>query len=370
MAESKNSNSQLAEFVRMRMSPRDGSFPEQGTNYFERFVQFDNYFNKEIHPNVNQGATAREPIWLTDHGPEHIATVIRRASALMCPNDNCRLTPYEAYLLLVAIHLHDVGNVFGRPEHEKKCRDILFDLDHTLVGGDAFEKRMMCDIAMAHGGYADEDNQDKDTISKLPYDPPRSGDKKSVRVKMLAAILRFADELADDYTRTSRFVMGNMKEVHPGSEIFHKYADRLRDVRIDAAERSISLRFELNYDVVSKKYQKHEDSRYLIEEIMDRTLKMHREHMYCTRFMLPDVLIERINVRIDVCSDKYSQVLGRIQYVMAQQGYPETPKGLSEICPKLDGLTGDILEGRVQKLLQQTNSASPYDEPPDLLNES
>ncbi len=367
MAESKNSNSKVAQFVRMNTG--DESFPEQGTNYFERFVQFDNYFNSNIHPHVNQGATAREPTWLTDHGPEHITTVIRRASDLVCPND-CKLNPYEAYLLLVAAHLHDVGNVFGRSEHEKKCKDILFDLDSTLVGANNFEKRMMCDIAMAHGGYVSASTKDQDTISNLRYDTPRPGDKKSVRVKMLAAILRFADELADEHTRTSRFVMDNVNVVHPGSEIFHQYAERLRSVTIDVLSGDIYINFELNPDIVSKKYQKHNGSRYLIDEIMDRTLKMHREHVYCSRFMLPYILIERINVHIDVCSHKYSQVLGKIHYTMAQKGYPGSPKGLIEICPELTGLTGNILEGRVQKLVEQADSASSYDEPSNLLNES
>ena len=66
---------------------------------------------------------------------------------------------------------------------------------------------------------------------------------------------------------------------------------------------------------------------------MDRTLKMHREHMYCARFMLPDVLIDRIDVCINICSDDYSRVLGRIRYTMSQQGYPGTPKHLADICP-------------------------------------
>lgn len=355
MAEWKNSDSKLAQYVQQKTS--DESFPEHGTNYFSRFVLLDNYLNNTIHPHVNQGPTAREPIWLTDHGPDHIATVIRRASDLVFPN-NCVLNPYECYLLLVAIHFHDIGNIFGRQAHERKCRDVMFELDETLVGKDTFEKRMICDIAMAHGGFVDEDGHDKDTIGKLRYDTPSPG-SRSVRVKMLAAIVRFADELADEYTRTNRFVMVAAHRIQPGSEIYHMYADRLRRVQINPAERSIELRFELSKDVVSKKYQKGSDARYLLEEIMDRTLKMHREHTYCTRFMLPDLLIERINVQIDICSNDYSLVLGRIPYVMSQQGYPDAPRRLVEICPELGKLTGRKLRDRVVRLARGETSVSP-----------
>ena len=96
----------------------DKSFPENGTDYFDRYSRIAAYLNENVHPNVNQGATAMGDGWLTDHGPKHIATVIRRASDLLCGDSF--LTPYESYILLLSIHFHDVGNVFGREKHEKK----------------------------------------------------------------------------------------------------------------------------------------------------------------------------------------------------------------------------------------------------------
>ena len=355
ISESKNGNSKLAQYL--RKDEDHGSFPNPDINYFERFVQIDNWLNKEIHPHVNQGATAIDSIWLTDHGPDHIATVIRRISDLVFPQ--CVLTPYEAYILLIASHFHDIGNVFGRDGHEKKCREIMFDLDSSLVGTDTAEKRIICDIATAHGGYVDEAGSNKDTIGSLPYPQYRTGAEKLVRVRMLAAILRFADELADDYTRTSRFVMEQTTNLYPGSEIYHAYANQLKSVHINTTEESILISFELSTDVVAKKYKKSQNtSRYLIEEIKDRTLKMHREHVYCTRFMLPAVHIERIYIRILVCSQNYSQEIGKIEYTMVPQGYPDKPSGLTDICPEIGKLSGTMLDKRVKKLARRQNANS------------
>ena len=333
-------------------------------DYYERFIRIDNYLNDKIHPHVNVGATAHDPIWLTDHGPDHVATVIRRAGELVFAAE-CVLTPYETYILLIAAHFHDMGNIFGRQHHERKIHKIMFeDLESTLVGGDTFEKRMICDIAMAHGGYA-VDEGDKDTIGKLPYDEPPDK-SKGVRVKKLAAILRFADELADDNTRTNRYVQQATDRVYPGSEIFHQYAAHLRPIDINHDTRSVNLRFELSTELVNRKCRKNSEETYLFNEILARNLKMYREHIYCKRFMLPDIVLDQISVHIDVCNDNYSVILGQLNYVLIEKGYPDGPRHLRDICPTL--VTGEVLKERVAKLQPKGNSTyTGYTVPSDLL---
>ena len=362
MSNSKNSEAKLAEEVHNNRG--HDSLPDSQIDYYDQFIRIDNYLNHDIHSSVNVGATAREPIWLTDHGPEHIATVIRRAGDLVFAEE-CVITPYEAYILLVATHFHDIGNIFGREKHEQQARVLMFESDKKgLFGDDNLEKRMICDIAMAHGGYADIDG-DKDTIGRLHYDNFRDK-SKGVRVKKMAAILRFADELADDNTRTNRFVQKASSAVFPESEIFHRYASQLRPVMVHHDTQSIDLRFELNTELVTKKYRKFNDEKYLFDEILDRTLKMHREHVYCKRFMLPDIVFERINVHIDVCTENYSNILGIIRYTMAEGGYPDNLRDIQDICPDLM-MRGEELKQRVEAVVLRDNGNSSYTEPTDLL---
>jgi hypothetical protein len=365
MINSLNANAPLARTLADNAG--HSSFPDHTVDYFDRFTRIDDHLNRKVHPNINVGPTAREPIWLTDHGPDHIATVIRRAGELVSAPGQKAITPYEAYILLLACHFHDVGNIFGRVEHEKKVHEVVFKLDQTLVGEDTLEKRVICHIAMAHGGYVDVEKENKDTIGALLYD--RNSKPNGVDVKKLAAVLRFADELADDRTRTNRFVEEASKQAHPGSEIFHAYAAHLRPTRINHDARSVDVHFELNVDVLQRKYRKKDEERYLFEEILDRTLKMHREHIYCSRFMLPNVLIERINVQIDICTTDFAKVLAQLRYTMEPLGYPGSPKLLGEICPSLKGVTGELLAARVSTLLNGA-SGQPYAGPVDLLASS
>lgn len=345
MIESKNHKSDLA--MELANNPGHKSFPDTNLDYYDRFTRIDEHLNNEVHPHVNVGPTTREPMWLTDHGPEHIATVIRRAGDLVMQPESV-LSPYECYILLLACHSHDMGNIFGRRDHEKKVHEIVFGLDHTLIGEDSPEKRVICDVAMAHGGYVDDEEIDKDTIGKLNYD--RSATARLPDVKKLAAILRFADELADDKSRSNRFVENAMKEVHPGSEIFHAYASHLQPVEVKHDDHTVEVRFDVNVDAATTKFRKHEDEVFLFDEILSRTLKMHREHVYCSRFMVPHVWIDRISVQVRICSENFAKILGDIRFEMAQNGYPGEPKALSEICPNLVGMNGSALAQKISTL--------------------
>ena len=213
-----NTQTRIARHIQHRTNGHASSFPNPDVDYFGRFSAFDKHMNETIHDAVNTGAAASRAGWLTDHGPGHVATVIRRIDDLTHPDGRCVLTPYESYLLLLAAHIHDVGNVTGRDDHEKHAKDTLFQMEAAYVGSDTVEKRMIYDIAMAHGGRTSPDGS-KDTIRALPHDG---------RTKMLAAILRFADELADDNTRTSPFIKQQVTTVAPSSTVYHMYAVSVR----------------------------------------------------------------------------------------------------------------------------------------------
>ena len=62
---------------------RHSSFPGRGTvDYHLRYGRIAEYLNTNVHPYVNISANAIDGGTLTDHGPEHIKTVIARESEL------------------------------------------------------------------------------------------------------------------------------------------------------------------------------------------------------------------------------------------------------------------------------------------------
>ena len=294
-----------------------------------------------VHPHVEKGAILKDGGLLTDHGPQHIETVIRRAASLLSfPEDKFpHLSPYEVYLLLIAIHFHDVGNILGRDKHETKHAQVMKEFD-TFIGNEMVERQAIQKIAGAHGGKI---NGSKDTISKLlPSGPVLC---QTVRYQTLAAILRFSDELADDSQRAIR--MGqSLKFMPKESEVYHAYAKSLHSVLVRPAQHHVALHYSfLKKDAIRTFGKKTGEDKvnevYLLDEIYARTLKMHFERKYCMQFMQEVVRIDAIDVHIEVYEDDYSikTCIDPIGYRLQEGGYPNASIEFSELCPdvKLDG---------------------------------
>lgn len=335
---------------------KDKDFPNNNRDrYFTRYENWANYLYNNVHSQVNAGSQIADGGYLTDHGPDHVKTVILRASELVSAN-SCHLTGYEVYLLLGAIHSHDVGNIYGREGHELKAEKILEHLG-KLVGDDDIEKRCILKIAQAHGGWP------KDKIDTLPKREPILG--RYVRMQMLAAILKFADELADERLRAARFITSEGL-LPPESEIFHHFALSLHSVVIDTKEQhEVNLTFSLNKTQVAQtlgKIRKGENGHkeveqvFLFDEIIQRTWKSHLERIYCMRFLTPDIRIDRINVKIEFF-DNYNQLHDLIGYRLEERGYPDYPlDNIYKLCPELtlpdssERLTGELLKSRLEQM--------------------
>jgi len=236
-------------------------------------------------------------IYLNNHGPGHVDKVICKVSEMLHFFESGHLTPYEGFMLLCAIQTHDVGNVFGREEHERRCRDILEAKAKPFIP-DKFERQLIEKLALVHGGAIDGD---RDTISYL-YENKILYERK-IRKKLLAALLRFGDELADDSTRADREGL-ELNTVTEGSRIYHQYSQALHTVKIDrdiVTQRiMLHLVYEFDSSVATEKFIKNGENKYLLDEIYDRTLKMERERRYCMRFMRPFFSLDGIRVEIHI----------------------------------------------------------------------
>ena len=328
-------------------------FPDNNKDdYFTRYKDWSNHLYNHVHNQVNAGAQISDGGYLTDHGVDHVKTVIQRASDLVAGNE-CSLTGYEVYLLLGAIHLHDVGNIYGREGHEIRVEKILEYLG-MLIGDDDIEKRCISEIAQAHGGWP------KNKIDTLPKSTAINS--REPRMQLLAAILKFSDELADERPRAGRFLTAHGM-LPTESEVFHHFALALHSVVIDAKEQhEVKLAFQLNRRQVTEPLGKKKmgseanevERVFLIDEILKRTWKTHLERIYCMRFMVPDVRIERVSVTIEFF-DQFSQLCDPIGYRLEELGYPDYDyEKIYELCPELRlpgnrKLTGKYLKAKIER---------------------
>lgn len=261
-------------------------------------------------------------IFLNDHGPHHIEKVIERANSIVMNFKGEPLSEFEVFLLLCAIQIHDIGNVLGRAGHERKLVEIFNEKGKNIIL-DAPERRVITSIAMAHGGKSSLGG--KDTISMLS--PSESIFDAPVRTRLLAAVLRFSDELADDSTRANRDAM-DLGILGTNSDIYHCYSRALHTVSVredfENQDCKISLVYELEADLLRRTYKVGGYEKYLLDEIYDRTLKMELERRYCMKFMYSSINIGRIDVTINIYGRTSEKIQG-ISYTLEDVSYPELP---------------------------------------------
>lgn len=270
----------------------DGQFPHGVVDYPAEYDKIEDYLNTAIHKEVVALAGANGAGYLNDHGVPHIDMVKQRVSILL-KNGVKRLSGYETFLLLLAIHFHDVGNVYGREGHEKGIGSVVYGcqfpefMDETII-------RLIIRIAAAHGGRTEADS--KDTIAELEDEVDVNGIK--VRPMLLASILRFADEIADDKTRTSK-VAKRVGAIPNANLLFHRYSAVLQPVCI--SDHDLHFQFDLDVSDVSQTYDKYGSDVLLYDEILTRMRKCYCELIYCAKYaegLLSSYRTIRVDVRV------------------------------------------------------------------------
>ncbi|WP_264514507.1 HD domain-containing protein [Luteolibacter rhizosphaerae] len=339
---------------------KDADFPTRGgkQEYINRYESITRIL-APIQTNATAGAllaevrkkfdqkdaiNPEELIYLNDHGPDHIACVISRCSDIL-KSHKCNIGAYEAYILLVAINLHDIGNIGGRKDHEKRVFDQIDSLG-AAMGSDSAEKKLIGRIAAVHGGTV-AGTKDKDTLRQILVEDHILG--KTVYPRFLAALLRFADELADDTTRAARY--GMISGILPEeSRIYHRYSESLTSVTV--RKECVRLRFEIDSETASGKFKSSTGESYLIDEIYSRLLKMHRERVYCMRHMRIRLEIPKIEFRIvvDHPSDPLSHAF-QIDDVLEEVGFPDAPgKGIHGVCRSLGVKNGKEIHDIIDEI--------------------
>ena len=315
------------------LSRKQPDFPDT-VDYVTKYKEIISNL-KQIHEQVNAGADFTDDTTLTRHDKSHINRVIKQISSLLC-YEQADITAYEAFHLLVAVQIHDIKNIDGREEHENNAIEIFTDLniqgliDSRLLKNIGF-------IASCHAGsFLRDEKKEKDKIGYL-LQAYMYTDKFQIRPQLLSALLRLADEYADESARAMSYLL-KIEKVKQSSIIHQKHAESLRNVAIIADTGIVEFDYYLaKEDAIKKfpKYLKDIDSwedKYLLDEIFERTVKSHYETVYCMRFLRPTISINKIKVSIEIEKSKVTDNSLTLHYEMIERGYPNDSLNILDLC--------------------------------------
>lgn len=328
---------------------RKDEFANQHVNYWERYKALLSSLRLHVYPNINAGLSclSKSPGFYTDHGERHFDEVVRYAGLLIedtFTQPNSTLNPYELYLLLCAIRVHDAGNIDGREDHDKRAFAILKEYGGDIQK-DAPEHHLIGDIAQAHGGRTINDN-DKDTIGAL-LDETLVGCTEA-RPRLVAAIVRFADEICEHSSRASshHIKQDNLPEEN---KLFHLYAKSIAGAKPDRKNKSFKLQFNFDVTLFASRYltpmdeEGKQQEKYLIDDVWDRINKLNHERVYCNRFLLPQMQTDQIETMMEftkitsVAGADIPVVCERRNLTIRDKGYPSVPSNWKTDVSDING---------------------------------
>lgn len=326
-------------------------FPRPEEHYYEKYRTITAQLKQNVYPLIDSGLSCREPSEsiYTFHGAQHFDAVIQTMGDLLGIQEDidfsifCKITPYELFILLLAIRFHDIGNIRGRENHEKKIKECLPQSIEKLLP--RFERSLIIKIAAAHGGTHAKNG--KDTISAL--EEVTGSGRSKVRVRSLAALVRIADELSENSDRTSSLISENRQIIPDENMIYHKYAESIMSLSYDCQERCISITYNIRFEDLSQKYgcHKNEDGEvltsYLVDEIYKRLDKLNRERIYCNQFSIEILSIKSIKSSIIILNDDDDEVDRIVLPIIEDKGYPADNVFSLYQCMVTQSLTGKDL---------------------------
>ena len=263
---------------------------ESGDEYIALYVSARKILLEDVLTDIR----GSEPS-LTDHGPEHIQHVLENVFKLLEGNLDY-FSPIEHYILGLSVLFHDVGNLHGRQDHNKRIARFH---DHVRNGPQfAQEKALVVRISQAHTGKAL--NGSRNTLADVPEIWQLDGEP--VKTREIAAIVRFADELAEGRQRTSEYLRKHSL-YEPESALYHEYASAT-DITIDSKNDRIAITYQFR---VSTEGNLEEDLSRLKRFLVfagARLAKMDMERRYA-RFHCPKPLasFRRLSACLDIQVD-------------------------------------------------------------------
>jgi hypothetical protein len=197
----------------------------------------------------------------------------------LLPSEQTYCTPHELYILAVAILFHDVGNLHGREDHQKKIAGIYA----KARGADArFRNERNCVLAIAGAHTGSTKDGSKNTIAtlgRLTYEA------EPIRCQELAALLRLGDELAEGPHRTSAYLQ-NKGMYSDASAVFHAFANSVEYSidRENPGRIAMTITLEIQRDDHDLFASRDVTLNRLLQLCYLRIVKVDQERRYCKYF--------------------------------------------------------------------------------------
>ena len=194
---------------------------DKAESLYAHYVEAYSYLKENIFPDIPKKIPE-----FTSHDEKHIVDVLDNISKLLGDDLIKEIKCKDLYFLCLSAVFHDAGLIFGRDNHQNNIAEIYDTIrGKQMLTKFANEKSILINIVSAHTGKSRNDKT-YDTLKDLGI---MNAYNDSINVREIAAILRFADELAEGNQRTSDFII-DKRLIKKKANIYHLYSQSYSSV--------------------------------------------------------------------------------------------------------------------------------------------
>jgi len=315
----------MHEFCQLEKILQEKLIHEEKNNLLAYYGIARDYLFNNIYPEIK----SKLPEY-TYHDGSHVINVLNCLHKLLDTNLE-KISPVVLYFLCLSILFHDVGLIFGRENHQKNITEIYNRVRGIEnIQNFANERVIITKTIEAHTGFAPDNSRDT-----IKYLGDCIGYDEIINTKEIAAMIRFADELAEGGHRTSDFFLENGM-YHEESKIFHWYSKSYQSA-ISPRDNRLAITYNIIFNINASN-ELIIDQDIKLEEfltfIYKRLIKLDDERKYCRYYCLWLEAIKEISVTFNFWYNDDHIEIGLAPIILSDKIVPgETKRKLEDAFP-------------------------------------
>jgi hypothetical protein len=225
-----------------------------------------------------------------DHGFTHIVRVLEHLSEILGSDPFESLEPYELYLTAISVMYHDIGLLRQRKDHGGLSALVVGDERNEYLV-DVRDREVIGAAVASHSSHRDIAAETERLPENLHIGSHR------VRPKVIAALVRLADELDEDFRRADPTLEGRLN-LPDSSRFFWDFSRRIHGIEADHRRLVINIDAEIQSEDLGRLVSVDGTKRAFVAAFAAKLAKLNRERVYVNRYLPESLRYEGIAVSI------------------------------------------------------------------------
>jgi len=248
-----------------------------------------------------------------DHGPGHIDRVLDNLAVLVGagPVEIGELSKLDIFLAMMGIVAHDIGVINGRKDHAIESAKLINKIArNNKYIFDNHTSEILVAAIVCHSSTVVLEEE----CSHFDHEEPIAG--QTVRPLKVAALVRLADELDEDYRRAPQQLL-DLDLIPKESEPYWQFCQCIQGIKIDPPGGEILINARFNEEALRGKYDL--PAQTFLEFFAEKVAKINVERVRVSPF-LGSLARRRLGVRVSLPPRLRSDFVARTFYFEDDMG--------------------------------------------------